>query len=89
MATHPPTAGIAPEPAQYNVLNTKKLLDQWFNDDLPRCRRGARTELTLLKCDGCNDPVNLNDGYPFLDDFICDLCMRRLLATMGGIAYAK
>ena len=88
MITHPPTVEISPQPTQYNVLNTDRLQNQWLTGSPVICRTGSHTELAFLSCDKCDKQVNLNAGYPFLDDFLCDLCMARLVASTGG-AYAR
>jgi hypothetical protein len=84
MITHPPAVGDLPQPTQYNVLKQQMLLEIQLPQPVVVSRDDRYRELGWLRCEVCTRLINLNGGYLFLDDFICDLCMARLVASTGG-----
>ena len=84
MTTHPPAVGVIPQPTQCNVLNQNKLQNHSPVEPATLVRSDLNGELGWLRCEVCTDQFNLSGGYTFLDDFVCDRCMRDLVALTGG-----
>lgn len=85
MQVHPPTVGVMPQPTHCNVLNQEMLQEFPLPQSVAVSRDDLYRELSWSKCEVCTRLINLDGGYHFLDDFICDLCMTRLVALTGGV----
>lgn len=75
-----PTVEESPQPVYYNDPNINELRA------LPRltsAERQATQDAMLNRCERCRGFFVLNEGYVFLDDFLCDNCYSHVAREAG------
>jgi len=78
MTTHPPAVGDLPQPTQYNDNRINTLQAEIGPNLAFALEEPKRAEPMALRCDLCEEIFGLSEGYFFLDDFICDVCIYKL-----------
>jgi len=86
MTGTPPTVGVIPLPEQYNVHEINKLrlrtksqparLSQASNPPLPPSSADGADQTC---CEKCGYTLNSGSGWLFLDSYICDTCIQKLI----------
>jgi hypothetical protein len=84
MTKRPPTVGILSQPKHCNVLTIKTLQLIPSPESTMIDRSDPQADLDQLRCASCEKKTEFSAGYTFLDEFLCDLCMERLVAVTGG-----